>query len=220
MVCVECGPNGQRTAQDFGRRFQLPPSVINGYIEQKAELPGYGQLGCQGFIVLGPYGEFAVTRTVPCYLEAGAKAFDVVEKLLAREWDIRAQSASAGVPQQAACERMEGTCSSCSAPPSAREEREEEPRGYAKLSALMVGAIAVRGTFIRKARGDDAARSFGEVFHWHRALSDYRVLASRDLTASPPARWSLRAEAGIGGLCTMGSLRASLQRIVRKALRS
>lgn len=90
MVCLELGQRGRRTAQEFGRRFQLPSAVINGYVEQGRELPSFGQLGCQGFIVLGPHGEFAVQRTVPCYLEASQKAFEAVESLLANLWNVRA----------------------------------------------------------------------------------------------------------------------------------
>mmetsp|Transcript_79294 Transcript_79294/g.139958 ORF Transcript_79294/g.139958 Transcript_79294/m.139958 type:complete len:254 (-) Transcript_79294:91-852(-) len=88
MVCMELGKAGLRTAQAFGKQFQLSSSVLNGYVEQRGELPSFGQLGCQGFVVLGPYGEFAVQRTVPCYLEAEKKAFRAVEKLLSSLWSI------------------------------------------------------------------------------------------------------------------------------------
>eukprot|EP00929_Paragymnodinium_shiwhaense_P077690 TRINITY_DN40045_c0_g1_i2.p1 TRINITY_DN40045_c0_g1~~TRINITY_DN40045_c0_g1_i2.p1 ORF type:complete len:275 (+),score=60.48 TRINITY_DN40045_c0_g1_i2:273-1097(+) len=92
MVCVEVGKAGLRTAQQFGKQFSLPScssTLINGYIAEKNELPKYGQLGCQGFIVLGPHGEFAMQRTVPCYLEKGKTAFRSVEKLLASLWNIQ-----------------------------------------------------------------------------------------------------------------------------------
>lgn len=99
MVCVEVGTAGLRTAQRFGRQFQLPPSLINGYIEQRSELPSYGQLGCGGFIVLGLYGEFTVQRTVPCYLDKGTASFKVVEKLLSSQWNIE-KLADAPAPKE------------------------------------------------------------------------------------------------------------------------
>lgn len=89
MVCMEVGRSGLSTAQHFGRQFRLPAAVKNGFIEHRSELPRFGQLGCQGFIVLGPYGEFAVQRTVPCYLEVGQAAFGAVENLLASLWGLR-----------------------------------------------------------------------------------------------------------------------------------
>eukprot|EP00931_Biecheleriopsis_adriatica_P077488 TRINITY_DN51040_c0_g1_i1.p1 TRINITY_DN51040_c0_g1~~TRINITY_DN51040_c0_g1_i1.p1 ORF type:complete len:251 (+),score=40.56 TRINITY_DN51040_c0_g1_i1:249-1001(+) len=88
MVCLEIGKQGLHTAQSFGRRFELPTPVLNGYVEQKSELPSFGQLGCQGFVVLGPHGEFAMQRTIPCYLEAEQKAFHAVEKLVFSLWGI------------------------------------------------------------------------------------------------------------------------------------
>lgn len=89
MVCLELGQQGLHTAQAFGRQFRLPASVCNGYIEQKCELPSFGQLGCQGFVVLGPYGEYAMQRTVPCYLEAEEGGFQAVERLLSSLWGIQ-----------------------------------------------------------------------------------------------------------------------------------
>ena len=82
MLCVETGDAGLRTAKSFGQEFQVPSSVVNAYIENVSELPKYGQLGCGGFIVLGPYGEIVAARTVPAYLQKGPLAFTAVEQLL------------------------------------------------------------------------------------------------------------------------------------------
>jgi len=96
MVCVEQGRAGLRTAQDFGRRFQLPASVLNGYVDQRCQPPSFGQLGCQGFVVLGLHGEFAMQRTTPCYLEAQEAAFRAVERLLSSLWAISLEPLPAG----------------------------------------------------------------------------------------------------------------------------
>jgi len=98
MVCVEIGQRGLRTAQDFGQRFKLPTSVINGYVEQKQDAPSFGQLGCGGFVVIGPHGEFTTQRTVPAYLEADKKAFTAVEKMFSSLWNISLTSGSAAPP--------------------------------------------------------------------------------------------------------------------------
>jgi len=88
MLCVEVGRQGRSTAQRFGQKYRLPPAVVNGFVEQSSEMPRFGQLGCKGFIVLGPHGEFAMQRTVPCYLEAGQHAFRAVENLLGSLWGL------------------------------------------------------------------------------------------------------------------------------------
>ena len=82
MLCMETGDDGLATAKSFGKRFQIPSTVLNGYVDSPSEAPTYGQLGCGGFIVLGKYGEFAAARTVPAFLDNGMLAFAAVEKLL------------------------------------------------------------------------------------------------------------------------------------------
>lgn len=82
MICMETGDDGIATAKSFGQRFQIPATVLNGYIDSPSEAPTYGQLGCGGFIVLGKYGEFVASRTVPAFLDKGMLAFAAVERLL------------------------------------------------------------------------------------------------------------------------------------------
>lgn len=88
MLCIEVGRAGRLTAQSFGQKYRLPAGVTNGFVEQSSELPRFGQLGCKGFVVLGPHGEFAMQRTVPCYLESGQQAFRAVENLLGSLWGL------------------------------------------------------------------------------------------------------------------------------------
>jgi len=96
MICMEIGDDGIATATSFGKRFQIPSTVLNGYIDSPSEAPTYGQLGCGGFIVLGKYGEFASARTVPAFLDKGMLAFAAVEKLLS-ELGVPQQTASAPI---------------------------------------------------------------------------------------------------------------------------
>lgn len=82
MLCVEQGEAGLSTARWFGQQFKVPESVVNGYIDTPSEAPTFGQLGCGGFIVLGPHGQFVAPKTVPAFMQAGDQAFVAVEKLL------------------------------------------------------------------------------------------------------------------------------------------
>jgi hypothetical protein len=95
MVCMETGDDGIATAKSFGKRFQVPSTVLNGYIEAPSEAPTYGQLGCGGFIVLGKHGEFVSARTVPAFLDKGMLAFAAVERLLS---DLGVPRRSGSVP--------------------------------------------------------------------------------------------------------------------------
>lgn len=97
MLCMETGADGIATSQSFGKRFQIPSTVLNGYIDAPSEAPTYGQLGCGGFIVLGKHGEFASARTVPAFLDKGMLAFAAVERLLS-ELGVPRGAASAPAP--------------------------------------------------------------------------------------------------------------------------
>jgi hypothetical protein len=82
MICRQTGDEGLKSATWFGRNFKIPRSVVNGYIDTDSEVPTFGQLGCSGFIVLGPDGEFVAEKTEPAFLEEGQEAFEAVEELL------------------------------------------------------------------------------------------------------------------------------------------
>lgn len=83
MLCIEAEGQGLQTAKLFGRRFQVPPTIVNGYIDQESEVPKFGQLGCGGFIILGLDGEFVTRRSAPSYLKKGPGGFRAVEQILA-----------------------------------------------------------------------------------------------------------------------------------------
>ena len=138
MICMETGDDGIATAQSFGKRFQIPSTVLNGYIEAPSEAPTYGQLGCGGFIVLGRYGEFASARTVPAFLDKGMLAFAAVERLLSE----------LGVPRQTA-----------SAPAAAEET--PVPAAALRLSQVRV-ASAARGRRPDCRRSEEERREMRE----------------------------------------------------------
>lgn len=100
MLCMETGKAGLQTARSFGQQFEVPTTVMNGYIDKQSELPKFGQLGCGGFIVLGPYGEFIAPRTAPAYMRKGPMAFAVVERILG---SLGIQPAPATLPAESKC---------------------------------------------------------------------------------------------------------------------
>ena len=38
MLCVETGNEGLRTSKWFGQEFEVPSTVINGYIDKQSEV--------------------------------------------------------------------------------------------------------------------------------------------------------------------------------------
>ena len=55
--------------------------AIHGFVEKQAELPKYGQLGCQGFILFRPKLELFEEKT-SAFIQVGDQAFRHVELLL------------------------------------------------------------------------------------------------------------------------------------------
>jgi hemerythrin len=77
-VCVE----SLGVAQMFDRMFRFE-HAINCYIPSRDYFPrGYGQLGCSGFVVADPQGQF-LSRKTRAYLQYGDAAFRHVESILA-----------------------------------------------------------------------------------------------------------------------------------------
>ena len=155
MLCVETGDDGVATAKSFGKRFQIPSTVLNGYIEAESEAPTYGQLGCGGFIVLGKHGEFASARTVPAFLDKGMLAFAAVERLLSE----------LGVPRRAA-----------SAPEAAEAQAEASPVPGAPLQFAPVGHasmdeehenLAAAGAAVREQRSLASLRRLRDAWAEH-----------------------------------------------------
>ncbi|KAL3902418.1 MAG: hypothetical protein SGARI_005846, partial [Bacillariaceae sp.] len=66
----------------FDRMFRFE-HVINCYIPSREYMPrGYGQLGCSGFVISDPQGNF-LSRKTRAYLQYEEAAFRDVERLLA-----------------------------------------------------------------------------------------------------------------------------------------
>jgi hypothetical protein len=66
-------------AREFGMRLKLKHCTIS-YVEE-TDMPKWGQLGCQGFIILGGSGN-VVCQTTPAFMEVEGLAFKYVEMVL------------------------------------------------------------------------------------------------------------------------------------------
>jgi len=73
------GCAGPELAETFGKRLKLKHCTIS-YVQQ-ADMPKWGQLGCQGFIILDSSGSVAC-ETTPAFMEVESLAFKYVEVVL------------------------------------------------------------------------------------------------------------------------------------------
>jgi len=79
-ICVNGDSTAQSVAKDFANRYRMS-GVVNGYISDQANLPSFGQLGCQGLMLVDVEGNF-IWRRSPAFLKEGEKAWRKVEKKL------------------------------------------------------------------------------------------------------------------------------------------
>lgn len=75
FVCVSCA--GAELASTFATRLKLSKCTLTYAVDD----PTWGQLGCNGFIVLDGSGR-VVRRATAAYMEEGERAFRSVESLL------------------------------------------------------------------------------------------------------------------------------------------
>lgn len=73
------GCAGGDLAEEFGRRLKLKSCTIT-FVDER-DMPRWGQLGCQGFIILNGSGS-VVCKTTPAFMDVEALAFRYVESML------------------------------------------------------------------------------------------------------------------------------------------
>lgn len=78
FVCVGC--SGPQLSKEMGSRMRLK-SCTNTFIETESEMPRWGQLGCNGFIVLAADGTVAHPCT-SAFLKVKEHAFRHVEAVV------------------------------------------------------------------------------------------------------------------------------------------
>lgn len=79
-VCVTADRGASRLAADFASQLKLQ-HCVNAFIDNQADMPDYGQLGCSGFIVMDAGHTVVSTCTSP-FLQVRSLAFAHVEALL------------------------------------------------------------------------------------------------------------------------------------------
>jgi hemerythrin len=80
-ICVD----DKGVALKFGQMFKLGgDKCINGWIKNGEDMPSYGQLGCGGFIIVGPNNRL-ISKKTPPFTQYGEAAFRFVEDLLRKE---------------------------------------------------------------------------------------------------------------------------------------
>lgn len=80
-ICVLGDRNASSLAREMGKESQLT-HCVNGFIDNQAGMPQYGQLGCQGFIVLDSKHQ-VVSRSTSPFMQVREMAFKHVEALIA-----------------------------------------------------------------------------------------------------------------------------------------
>lgn len=79
-VCVLGDQSAYPLAKEMSQEAQLTKAV-NGFINNDADMPNYGQLGCKGFIILDAEHRVVADRT-PAFMQVRGIAFDHVEAIL------------------------------------------------------------------------------------------------------------------------------------------
>lgn len=78
FICVGCA--GPGLAAEMGTQMRLK-NCVNSFIAKQSEMPRWGQLGCNGFIILDGDQEI-VSEGTTAYLQVKELAFKHVEALL------------------------------------------------------------------------------------------------------------------------------------------
>lgn len=79
-VCVLGDSSGAKLATEMGRESNLT-HCINGFVDSQKDMPSYGQLGCDGFIVLSKNHQ-VVSPATAAFGDVRGLAFKHVETLL------------------------------------------------------------------------------------------------------------------------------------------
>lgn len=79
-ICVNGDSTSLPVAKEFATQFKMA-AVFNGYIAERKSLPSFGQLGCQGLILVDSEGNFISKRSAK-FMGEGESAWRKVEKQL------------------------------------------------------------------------------------------------------------------------------------------
>lgn len=80
-ICVNGDEKAAQVATSMATQFQMADVDAHGYIDTENGLPTFGQLGCQGLVIVDDKGNF-ISRKTQALLKIGHDAFHHVERLL------------------------------------------------------------------------------------------------------------------------------------------
>jgi len=108
---------------------------------------GYGQLGCSGFIVVDPQGNF-VSRKTKAYLQYGEAAFTHVEELLQARLGVSPRKRNTVLPTKMVSSSLSSSSSSTITTVSPqdtnqKEEEEEEKKDSAAVDVQPVPSVGI-----------------------------------------------------------------------------
>lgn len=137
FVCVSCA--GPQLATQFGMQLKLR-HCHNTWVDQD-EMPTWGQLGCNGLIVLDG-AHSVVCRASPAYLEVRDAAFRHVETLLdALIGSKAAPQTLSGKVDPAGCVEGGAVCSTCAEVRFGDEAEDDAQDGARKRQATTSGSV-------------------------------------------------------------------------------
>lgn len=128
-ICVLGSAESLGLAKEYGKQVKLT-TCVNGFIDNRADMPRKGQLGCNGFIILD--GDLnPVSACTSAWQEVRDRAFKDVEKILTttlkrQESGSKSDGAAGGCKAgkqnggyaSGACDQALKDCSTCQPPSS------------------------------------------------------------------------------------------------------
>mmetsp|Transcript_10422 Transcript_10422/g.14631 ORF Transcript_10422/g.14631 Transcript_10422/m.14631 type:complete len:256 (-) Transcript_10422:451-1218(-) len=137
-VCVD----SLGVAKQFANMFRFA-NVVNCHIPSRGYMPvGYGQLGCSGFIVVDPQGNF-VSRKTRAYLDYGDAAFTHLEKLLQDRFGISPVKRKTVVPSTSFLPTSSSSSSSSSSTTVNKKEKQEEEKKDSTVDLQPVPSVGI-----------------------------------------------------------------------------
>jgi len=204
FVCVSCA--GPQLAAQFGKQLKLK-TCINTWADE-GDMPTWGQLGCNGFIILDG-DRNVVCKQSPAFLEVRERAFEYVDTLLSSLIVQNPKPPSTAAPSEDE-QKFDGETGGCgkAANPSAKRPLEElASRAPVQVASVKNAALDAEhercaAVLERLARdkSEDAARAVLHEYEVHFAheeqLLDAHLFAGVAQQDQTSGREGFSADAG------------------------
>jgi hemerythrin len=216
-ICVEGTPSLRRqVAMTFVKELRIASSFV-GHFVQDSEMPRFGQLGCQGFILALPDGRVAVARS-PAWVEQRGQAIRWMEKVFETLKDGSEDEEEAEEEEDhderdddtnsLRCEEQEG-CSQASCESSSSNKEQSCAQATSESKSCQGGACSVRACFrdVGSVKVDSMDDEHAETVALLRVLEQNRDVSALKAALECMARHfeheeQLLVEHGFGGLAS------------------